>query len=133
MTSFLSDKKLVKSMIAGAVAVSIDKLYFKSTDLKNTLLMAAVIAGSSYVSSIISPKFDISTYENSVMDATVVQERAIELGLGVGGSFLINKYMFDNLKNDFNVKDGAILFLGSSFVSEYASDYIFKQPLSYLS
>ena len=68
MTSFLSDKKIVKAMIAGAVAISIDKLYFKSTDLKNTLLMASVIAGSSYVSSIISPKFDISTYENSVMD-----------------------------------------------------------------
>ena len=133
MTSFLSDKKLVKSLIAGAVAVSVDKLYFKSTNLKGTLLVAGIIAGSSYMASIISPKFDISTYENSMMDASTVQERVVELGVGVGSSFLINKYMFDSLKSDFSMKDGVILFLSSSVISEYASDYIFKEPLSYLS
>ena len=133
MTSFLSDKKLVKSLIAGAVAVSVDKLYFKSTNLKGTLLVAGIIAGSSYLASVVSPKFDISTYENSMMDASTLQERVMELGVGVGSSFLINKYMFDSLKNDFSVKDGAILFLSSSVISEYASDYIFKEPLSYLS
>ena len=133
MTSFLSNKKLVKAMIAGGVAASIDKLYFKSTNLKGTLLMSAVIAGSSYFASIVSPKFDISSYENSMLDASTVQERVMELGVGVGGSFLINKYMFDSLKSDFSMKDGAILFLSSSVISEYASDYIFKEPLSYLS
>ena len=133
MTSFLSNKKIVKSLIAGTTAAVIDKLYFKSTNLKGTLLMSAVIAGSSYFASIVSPKFDISTYENSMVDASTIQERAMELGVGVGGSFLINKYMFDSLKSDFSMKDGAILFLSSSVISEYASDYIFKEPLSYLS
>ena len=133
MTSFLSDKKLVKALLAGSTAAIIDKLYFKSTNLKGTLLMSAVIAGCSYLASVVSPKFDISTYENSMMDASTVQERVVELSVGVGSSFLINKYMFDSLKNDFSVKDGAILFLSSSVISEYASDYIFKEPLSYLS
>ena len=133
MTSFLSNKKIVKALIAGSTAAVIDKLYFKSTNLKGTLLMSAVIAGSSYFASVVSPKFDISTYENSMVDASTVQERVMELGVGVGGSFLINKYMFDSLKSDFSMKDGAILFLSSSVISEYASDYIFKEPLSYLS
>ena len=133
MTSFLSNKKLVKAMIASGVAASIDKLYFKSTNLKGTLLMSAVIGASSYFASVVSPKFDISSYENSMLDASTIQERVMELGVGVGGSFLINKYMFDSLKSDFSMKDGAILFLSSSIVSEYASDYLFKDPLSYLS
>ena len=133
MTSFLSNKKLMKAMIASGVAASIDKLYFKSTNLKGTLLVAGIIGASSYFASVVSPKFDISSYENSMLDASTVQERVMELGVGVGGSFLINKYMFDSLKNDFSVKDGLILFMTSSIVSEYASDYIFKEPLSYLS
>ena len=84
MTSFLSNKKIVKSLIAGSTAVLIDKLYFKSTNLKGTLLMSAVIAGSSYFASVVSPKFDISTYENSMLDASTVQERVMKLGVGVG-------------------------------------------------
>ena len=133
MTSFLSDKKIVKSMIAGAVAVTIDKLYFKATDLKSTLLVGGIIMGSSYAAAILSPKFNVSDYKNSLIDAHTIQERVVEMGLGVGSSFLINKYMFDSLKNDFTIKDGAILFLSSSVISEYAADYIFKDPLSYLS
>ena len=133
MTSFLSNKKLVKAMIAASTAAFIDKVYFKSTNLKGTLLMSTVIGASSFFASVVSPKFDISSYENSMLDASTVQERVMELGVGVGGSFLINKYMFDSLKSDFSVKDGAILFLSSSVISEYMSDYIFKEPLSYLS
>ena len=132
MTSFLSDKKIVKSLIAGSVSVAIDKFYFGASNTKGMLILGSVVGVSTYISTLISPKYTISAYHTDVIDAKTIQERVLEIGMGIGGSFLINRYM-DNLKSDFSIKDSLILFGGSSVISEYVSDYIFKEPLSYLS
>ena len=133
MSSLLSDKKIVKSLIAGGCTVAIDKLYFKSTDTKSILVVGGVVAGSTYLASILSPKYTVSNYKNSMISAKTVQERVLEIGLSTAGAFLINKYMFDILKSDFSLKDSLILFSSASIVSDYASDFIFQEKLSYLS
>ena len=74
---------------------------------------------------------EISKYQNSTFDAGTVQERITELGIAFAGSYAANKYM-DTLKSDFSLKDSLILFALSSLAGEYGSDYLFKQPLSYL-
>ena len=130
MTSIL-DKKATKAIISGATALLIDKMYYKSTNLKSSISVAAIVAGASYISSIISPKMEISKYQNSTFDAGTLQERITELGIAFSGSYAANKYM-DTLKSDFSLKDSLILFALSSLAGEYGSDYLFKQPLSYL-
>ena len=133
MSSLLSDKKIVKSVLAGCFTIGIDKLYFKSTDIKSILIVGGVVAGSTYLASVVSPKYTVSNYKNSMVDAKTVQQRILEIGMSTTGSFLINKYMLDTLKSDFSLKDSIILFGLASFVSEYASDFIFQEKLSYLS
>ena len=130
MTSIL-DKKATKAIISGATALAIDKIYYKSTNLTASLSVAAIVACSSYISSIISPKMEISKYQNGSIDAGTVQERVTEMGISIGGSYAANKYM-DLLKKDFSLKDSLIIFGISSITGEYGSDYFFKQPLSYL-
>ena len=130
MSSIL-DKKLTKAIISGATALAIDKLYYKSTNLTASLSVAAIVACSSYISSVISPKMEISKYQNGTIDAGTIQERVTELGIAIGGSYAANKYM-DLLKKDFSLKDSLIIFGISSIAGEYGSDYIFKTPLSYL-
>ena len=130
MSSIL-DKKLTKAIISGATALAIDKLYYKSTNLTASLSVAAIVACSSYISSVISPKMEISKYQNGTIDAGTIQERVTELGIAMGGSYAANKYM-DLLKKDFSLKDSLIIFGISSIAGEYGSDYFFKQPLSYL-
>ena len=130
MSSIL-DKKLTKAIISGATALAIDKLYYKSTNLTASLSVAAIVACSSYISSVISPKMEISKYQNGTIDAGTIQERVTELGIAMGGSYVTNKYL-DLLKKDFSLKDSLIIFGLSSITGEYGSDYIFKTPLSYL-
>ena len=130
MSSIL-DKKLTKAIISGATSLAIDKLYYKSTNLTASLSVAAIVACSSYISSVISPKMEISKYQNGTIDAGTIQERVTELGIAMGGSYAANKYM-DLLKKDFSLKDSLIIFGISSIVGEYGSNYQFKQPLSYL-
>ena len=57
--SVLENPKLVKSIIVGVAGFSIDKLYFKSTSLKNSMILASSTASASFVSSILSPKLQI--------------------------------------------------------------------------
>ena len=54
--SILENQKLVKSLIVGGTAFTIDKLYFKSTNLKNSMILAASMASATYVASVLSPK-----------------------------------------------------------------------------
>ena len=130
MTSML-DKKMTKAIISAACAFSIDKVYYKSTNLVESLTVAGIVGVSSYISSVISPKMEISKYQNGNFDAGTVQERFTELGLSIGMSYGANKYI-DTLKSDFSLKDSIIIFGCSSLAGEYGSDYLFKQPLSYL-
>ena len=132
MTSMILSKNMFKALASASGSLIIDKLYFKSDDLKTSLVMASIVAASSYASSLLSPKFSISSYENEMIDADVIQMRIIELMGSVGGSYLINKY-FDRLKTTFGLKDTFILFFGSAVLGEYASDYFYKTELSYLS
>ena len=130
MSSIL-DKKLTKAIISGATALAIDKLYYKATNLTASLSVAAIVACSSYISSVISPKMEISKYQNGTIDAGTIQERVTELGIAMGGSYAANKYM-DLLKKDFSLKDSLIIFGISSITGEYGSDYFFNTKLSYL-
>ena len=58
--SLLTNESIVKASIASAVSISIDKLYFKSTSMKNTLILGACVGGASYVSSIVVKKIYIT-------------------------------------------------------------------------
>ena len=132
MTSMILSKNMFKALASSGASLLIDKLYFKSDDLKTSLVMASIVGASSYASSLLSPKFSISSYENEMVDADVVQMRILELMGSVGGSYLINKY-FDRLKTSFGLKDTVVLFFGSAVIGEYFSDYFYKSELSYLS
>ena len=49
MSSLLSNESLVKASIAGSCAIAIDKFYFKSTSLKNSIILGSCVAGSSFI------------------------------------------------------------------------------------
>ena len=49
MSSLLSNESLVKASISGSCAIAIDKFYFKSTSLKNSIILGSCVAGSSFI------------------------------------------------------------------------------------
>ena len=133
--SLLSDKYIFKSLMAGSVAASIDVLVYKNTtNYKGTLLLASTVAASSFISSKASgmlPDVTGNKFDTQYTDSATIQQRLLELTLASSASFILNKYVFKNLRN-LPVYEYAFIFGSSSFLSEYITDYVFQDKLSYL-
>ena len=133
MTSFLSDKSIFKALVAAGVAASIDIVIYKNNNYKATALLASTVGASSYVSSkLILPDVSGSQFDTSFMESSTLQQRILELTLSSGSSFILSKYVLKNMR-ELPMMQYIGIFGGSSVVSEYISDYVFKEALSYLS
>ena len=134
--SLLSNEALVKASIAGSTAIAIDKFYFKSTSLKNSLILGGCVAGSSFIVSNLVKKNLIPDLSNGSMDTSLysvktIQSRILELGVASSSAYLINTMVLKNMK-PISVIEIGILFIGSSGIAEYATDYLFNKNLTYL-
>ena len=130
----LNNESLVKAGIASAVGLSVDKLYFKSTSMKNSLILAGTIGAASYVSSIVIKKNilpALDNYDTSLYSAKTIEARILEMGLGIGGAYTVNTVILKNMK-PISLMETLLLFGSASFISEYATDYLFNRNLSYL-
>ena len=133
MSSLLADKSIFKALVAGGVAASIDIIIYKNNNYKATALLASTVGASSYVSSkLILPDVTGAQFDNSFMESSTLQQRILELTLSSGSSFVLSKYVLKNMR-ELPMMQYIGIFGGSSVVSEYVCDYIFKQELSYLS
>ena len=133
MTSFLSDKSIFKALVASGVAASIDIVIYKNNNYKATMLLAGTVGASSYVSSkLILPDVTGTQFDTSFMESSTLQQRILELTLSSGSSFVLSKYVLKNMR-ELPMMQYIGIFGGSSVVSEYISDYVFKEALSYLS
>ena len=133
MTSFLSDKSIFKSLVAAGVAASIDIVIYKNNNYKATMLLASTVGASSYVSSkLILPDVTGTQFDTSFMESSTLQQRILELTLSSGSSFVLSKYVMKNMR-ELPMMQYIGIFGGSSVISEYISDYVFKEALSYLS
>ena len=136
MSSLLSNESLVKASLAGSTAIFIDKYYFKSTSLKNSIILGSCVAGSSFVVSSLVKKNLIPDLSNGSMDTSLysvktIEGRILELGLASSSAYLINTMVLKNMK-PISVMEIGILFIGSSGIAEYCTDYLFNRNLSYL-
>ena len=136
MSSLLSNESIVKATIAGSTAIALDKFYFKSTSLKNSIILGACVGGSSFIVSSLVKKNLIPDLTNGSMDTSLysvktVESRILELGLASSSAYVINTMVLKNMK-PISLLEITILFLGSSGVAEYATDYLFNRNLSYL-
>ena len=134
--SLLSNEALVKASLAGSTAICIDKFYFKSTSLKNSIILGSCVACSSFIVSSLVKKNLIPDLSNGSMDTSLysvktVEGRILELGLASSSAYLINTMVLKNMK-PISVMEIGILFIGSSGIAEYATDYLFNRNLSYL-
>ena len=133
MTSFLSDKSIFKSLVAAGVAASIDIVIYKNNNYKATMLLAGTVGASSYVSSkLILPDVTGTQFDTSFMESSTLQQRILELTLSSSASFVLSKYVMKNMR-ELPMMQYIGIFGGSSVISEYISDYVFKEALSYLS
>ena len=119
--------------------MSIDKFIYKSPYIKNTMILGACLSGSNYIASTMQelsmiPSISIAeTYNSENFNIKTVEQRLIELSLGIGSAYFANTVVLKNMRPNLPIQDILFIFGGSSVISEYLSDYMFGQKLSYLS
>ena len=132
-SSILADKSVFKALVASGVAASIDIIIYKNNNYKATMLLAGTVGASSYVSSkLILPDVSGSQFDTSFMESSTLQQRILELTLSSSASFVLSKYVMKNMR-ELPMMQYIGIFGGSSLISEYIADYVFKEALSYLS
>ena len=74
-SSLLSNESIVKASIAGATAIAIDKFYFKSSSLRNSMILGGCVGASSFIVSTLKKNL-ITDLSNGSMDSSMysVQE-----------------------------------------------------------
>ena len=136
MNNILSDKSKCKALISGGIAIGLDMIVYKSRNYKGTLILGTTVASLSYISSKLSSSLpDLSNnliQSNETFNVKTVKERILEITLSSGGSFILNKYMLQNLR-DLPIMRYVLIFGGCSIGSECITDYLFQEKLSYLS
>ena len=69
---------------------------------------------------------------STMLDTKTLETRVLEIGLGTGSTYAINKFVMNNdlRPNDLLQKVGVIL--AADFVAEYIDDYMNNRALSFL-
>ena len=68
----------------------------------------------------------------SFIDARTLEGRIIEIGLGTGSTYELNKFVFNNDLNPNDLLIKCAVIAGADFISEYVDDYLSGRPLSFL-
>ena len=136
--SILQNEDLVKAGICSISVIAIDKLYFKSTSMKNSLILATAVGGSNYIANVIMRKNIVPDFSSSIGQGSVglyntktVETRILEIGLSVGSAYTINTLILKNQKT-LSLMELALLFVAPSVIAELSSDYLYNRPISYL-
>ena len=138
MSNILSNEKSFKSLVAFGVSASIDKFVYRSPNIKNTLILAGVAGASNYFASTLQelsiiPTISIAeTYNSENINIKTIEQRLIELSLGIGSAYFANTVVLKNMRPNLPIQDILFIFGGSSVISEYLTDYMFSKKLSYL-
>ena len=120
-----SSDSIVKPLTAGIVAAGLDIYYLKNANMQSAMMFGATVAGSTFVSEMISKNIPsaVGTKYQSL------QERVIEVSLSTGIGYGFNRYIMKNDYNPSNFMNRVAIIGVSNFAAEYVSDYFATRPL----
>ena len=121
----------LKPILAGAVIVAIDKYALNQQNLNNSIYFGIAGAVGIFGAQIVTPLIP-NQGSGTMIDPRTLEGRVLEVGLGTGATYALNKFVFlnDLNPNDLMMKVGVIV--AADFVAEYVDDYLAGRPLSFL-
>ena len=121
----------LKPILAGSVIVAIDKYALNQQNLNNSIYFGIAGAVGIFGAQIVTPLIP-NQGSGTMIDPRTLEGRVLEVGLGTGATYALNKFVFlnDLNPNDLMMKVGVIV--AADFVAEYIDDYLAGRPLSFL-
>ena len=123
----------LKPFLVGGIIVAADKFVLNQQDMNSSLYFGVAGVAGLFASQLLVPMLpnNQGTFSNMV-DTKTLETRVLEVGLGTGATFAINKFVLNNdiRPNDLLQKAGVIV--AADFIAEYIDDYMNNRPLSFL-
>ena len=123
----------LKPFLTGGLIIALDKFVLNQQDMNSSLYFGVAGVAGLFASQLIVPMLPNNQGTLSDMvDTKTLETRVLEVGLGTGATFAINKFVLNNdiRPNDLLQKAGVIV--AADFISEYIDDYMNNRPLSFL-
>jgi len=117
-------------LVAGAI-VALDKYALNQQNLNNSLYFGLAGAIGVYAASMVTPLIP-KQGSGTFMDARTIEGRILEIGMGTGATYGLNRFVFNNDLNPNDLLMKCAVIAGADLIGEYASDYLEGRPLSFL-
>ena len=131
MSSPLLSDTYFKPLATAGVAILLDRLVLKQTDMKKNLTFGLSVGAGVGVGAMVAKALPIPDSPSSFGNGKQIASRLIEISSGCGTAYSVNRFI---MKNDAGT--GMIRKLGvivaSDFIGEYLTDYASGRPLGFL-
>ncbi len=121
----------LKPILTAGCIVALDKYALGQQDLNGSIYFGLAGAVGIFTASMVTPMIP-KQGSGTFMDARTLEGRILEVGLGAGSTYALNKFVFNNdLRPDDLMMKVAVI-AGADFIAEYVDDYLGGRPLSFL-
>ena len=125
---------MIKPIIGAGTCFALDTFVFKNKNQKAAMALAGALGISLFAAPYLAKMLPLESTLSSIgTDNGITAElRLCEIGISLASTYGMEIYVF---KEDVNPKDittKMLLVVASSFISEYANDYLSGQKLNYI-
>jgi hypothetical protein len=129
------DTTLLKPLVVGVIAGSIDKFYLTERDTMRSIYFGSAVAIGNYSAEYVAPlvhMLPIPSIAKGLYDGKTLTERIIEIGSSSGVAYVLNRYVINNdpYNGELMMRLGIIAV--SDAVGTYAVEYFNGKPLEFL-
>ena len=124
----LSDTYL-KPLATAGVAVLLDRMVLKQTDMKKNLTFGLSVGAGVSIGAMLAKNLPIPDSPSSFGNGKQIASRLLEVTSGSGTAYVVNRYIMKNDNAGMIRKLGVIV--ASDFLCEYITDYATGRPLGF--
>lgn len=131
------NRNYLKPLVAGVIAATLDNMFLKQSIVRSNMFFGASVAVGSWLSAMAAPAVVAvvpAVGDTTLMNTKTLGVRLSEIGLGLGTSWAVNKYIVGNdyTLNSKELTNKLGVIAVSDFVAEYITDFMTGSELNYL-
>ena len=121
----------LKPILTGIAIIGLDKYALNQSNLNSSIYFGIAGAVGIFGAQLITPMIP-NQGSGTMVDPRTLEARILEVGLGTGATYALNKFVLNNdlNPNDLLMKCGVIV--AADVIAEFADDYLNNRPLSFL-
>ena len=125
---------IMKPAIGALTCFCLDTFVYKNTNQKSAMTLAAALGASLFLAPYVAKMLPLEGSLSSIgNDGGITAEaRLCEVGISLASTYGIEMYVFKEAIAPKDITTKMVLVIASSFVSEYANDYLSGQKLNYI-